>query len=139
MMYELIYPVNITNLYLQKLNWILNSRFEHKSLPLCLRLSKFGWLPLPPVLADTNFEYDSGFFSTNPTPNIHLHHPFPYKITRKISHKVKYLLTTLTQDENRERINIYLKISHENRKKIVFALRNLYTELHEHINVLSWL
>ena len=37
-------------------------------------------------------------------------------------------------------MNIYLKISHRNRKKkIVFVLRNLYTVLYEHINVLSLL
>ena len=47
------------------------------------------------------------FSAKNPTPNIHLHHPFPYKITRKLSHKGKYFSAKLIQDENRERVNIY--------------------------------
>ena len=55
----------------------------------------------------------------------------------EVSHKVKHLLTTLIQDENRERINIYLKISYGNKKKIVFVLRNLYTIPYKHINVFS--
>ena len=63
----------------------------------------------PPVRADTNFEHDMEFFNKSQTPYIHLHHPFTYTNTKKVSHKVKYLLTTLMQNENRERINIYLK------------------------------
>ena len=66
---------------------------------------------LLPVHADTNVEYDTEIFSKNPTLNIHLHH---YTNTKKVIHKVKYLLTTLIQDENRERTNVYLKIFYEN-------------------------
>ena len=93
--------------------------------------------PSPVVRADTKFEYDAEFFSKNPTSNIYLHYPSHYTNTKKVSRKVKYLLTTLIQDENSERINIDLRISHGNRKKIVFVLRNLHTVLYEHINVLS--
>ena len=69
------------------------------------------------------------YFNKKLTPNIHLHEPSPYASTKKVSHKVKYLLTTLMQDENRERINIYLKIFYRNRNKMY--LRNLYTVLYE--------
>ena len=104
-------------------------------LPSCPHLSTFVW-PLPPVRVDTNFEYTE-FFIKNVTPNIHLHHLSPYTNTKKVSCKVRYLLTTLIQDENREIKNIYLKISSGNKKKTVFVLRNLYTILYEDINVLS--
>ena len=52
--------------------------------------------PLPIVLEDTNFEYNMEFFNKNPALNIHLPNPSPYTNTRKVSHKIKYLLTTLT-------------------------------------------
>ena len=38
--------------------------------------------------------------------------PHPYSNTKKVSQKVKYLLTTFMQDENREKINNFLKISY---------------------------
>ena len=47
--------------------------------------------PPPPVRVDTNFDYDTEFFSKNSTPDIHVHHSSPYKNTKKVSHKVKYL------------------------------------------------
>ena len=59
---------------------------------------------------------DTGFFSKSPTPNIHLHQPSHYTNTKKVSHKVKYLLARLIEHEHRERINIYLKISDGNWK-----------------------
>ena len=104
--------------------------FLTRSLPLhtCSHLAD----PLPPVLALTKFENETEFFSKNLTLSPA---PSPYKNTKKVSHKVKYLLATLIQDEERERINIYLKISYGSRKKIVFVLRNLYTALYDHINV----
>ena len=58
---------------------------------------------VPPVYADINFGYDAEFFRKNPTPNIHFHHLFPYTNTNNVIHKVKYLLTSLIQEENRER------------------------------------
>ena len=57
------------------------------------------------------------WYGNNPNSNNQLHHNSPYTNTNKVSRKVKYLLTTLTQKENREIINIYLKISYGNRKK----------------------
>ena len=104
--------------------------FLTRSLPLhtCSHLAD----PLPPVLALTKFENETEFFSKSLTLSPP---PSPYKNTKKVSHKVKYLLGTLIQDEKRERINIYLKISYGSRKKIVFVLRNLYAPLYEHINV----
>ena len=104
--------------------------FLTRSLPLhtCSHLAD----PLPPVLALTKFENETEFFSKSLTLSPP---PSPYKNTKKVSHKVKYLLATLIQDEKRERINIYLKISYGSRKKIVFVLRNLYTALYDHINV----
>ena len=55
--------------------------------PSCPHLSTFGGSPLTPALVDTNFEYgiffDTEFFSKNPTPNVHLHHPSPIQTTRK--------------------------------------------------------
>ena len=65
--------------------------------------------PLPHVRVYTHFEYDTEFFQKNLTPNIHFPHHLPYTDTEKKSHKDKYLLTALIQDENRKRINIYLK------------------------------
>ena len=47
------------------------------------------------VHVDANFENDAEFFCKIPTSNIHLHHPFPYTKTNKVSHKVKYLLIIL--------------------------------------------
>ena len=49
-----------------------------------------------PISGGTNFEYDTEFYSKNPTPNIHLYHPCLYRNTKKVSHMDKYLLTTLT-------------------------------------------
>lgn len=98
----------------------------------------FGWPPPLPVRADTNFEYDTKisakiwlkiFISSTPSPK---------QTPRKWNYKVRYLLTTLIQEKNRERITIHLKISNGNTKKIAFALRNLYIVLYEYINALSW-
>ena len=91
--------------------------------------------PLPPVDTcphfadplhvgtDANFEYNPEFVSKIMTLNMHLHHPSPYTNTKKVSHKNKYFLTTLIQDENREIINIYLKISFGNRRKMYLLYR----------------
>ena len=51
--------------------------------------------PFPPVCADTNFEYDTEFFSKIPHPNIYFYHPSYYTNTKNVSHEVKYLLKTL--------------------------------------------
>ena len=80
-----------------------------RGLPPCPHLSVFGWPPPSPVHPDTNFEYDKNFPAKIK--------PLPCTNTKKVSHKVKYLLTTLMQDENRERINIDLKITYGNRQK----------------------
>ena len=88
----------------------------------CPHISTFGWHPSPtPVRADTNLEYNTEFFSKNPTPNIHFRHPSPYRNTKNVSHKAKYLLTTLIQDEN-----IYLKISYGNRKYLFYRTYILF-------------
>ena len=53
--------------------------------------------PPPPVhirLTPLPIEYDTEFFSKNPTTNIHLHHHSSYGNTKKVSHKVKFLLLT---------------------------------------------
>ena len=42
------------------------------------------------VRAGTNFECDTKFFSINPIPNNHLHHPSPYTNTKKVSQEVKH-------------------------------------------------
>ena len=62
------------------------------------------------------FFFFSGIFQQKADSKIHIHHPYPHANTKKVSHKVKYLLTILIQNENRERINIYLNISYGNRK-----------------------
>ena len=95
-------------------------------------------LPLHPSLirADTSLNMIRNFFGKYPTLNIHLHHPSPYAKTKKVSHKVKNLLTILTHDAIRQITNIYLNILWR-LEKIVFVLRNLYTVLHGYINVLS--
>ena len=90
---------------------ILNHRLFLLSTPvhICLTL-------LPLVRVDAYFELGG-----SPTSSIHLHHLSLSIKTRKVSHnKVKYLSITLMQDKSRERINIYLKISYGNMKKICF-------------------
>ena len=86
----------------------------------------------PPVHADTNFEYDTEFFSNSSTPNKNLHHPSPYTNTKNVNHKVTYLLTTLIQNENRKRINIYLKISYGNRKNNICFKKPIYCFVWRH-------
>lgn len=92
-------------------------------LPSSLSVPAHIWLtPLPPVRTDTKFDYDIGFFSKNLTANTHLHHP-SYTNTKKVSPYAKFLLTTLIQDANRERISIYLKIYYgKMKKKSIFKI-----------------
>ena len=103
-------------------------------------LSLFGWPPSSTVRADTNFGRWCGIFKKSNSKYPYLS-PLPHAHstnTKKVSHKVKYLLTTLIQDENRERINIYLKISYRNEKNSICFKEPIYCPV-EHINVFSWL
>ena len=54
-------------------------------------------------MVDIYTECLNGVFQQKSNSNVHLHHPSPYKNTKKVSNKVKYLLTTLMQDKKRER------------------------------------
>ena len=86
--------------------WNLKRKYLSTLIPLRYPVHNCSHLAdlLPP-------EYDTEFFSKNHTPSIHLQLPSPYTNTKKVSHKVKYLLATLIQDEDWERINIYVNMS----------------------------
>ena len=101
-------------------------------LPSCPYL---GDLPPPLSVRTQTLEYDAEFLK-NPTPNIHICHPSHSTNTMKVSHKVKYLLTTLIQNENRERINIYLKISYRNEKNSICFKEPIYCPVWTHQRIL---
>ena len=102
-------------------------------------LFTFGWpSPSLPVHVDTNSEYDTDDMifphkSDSKYPSTPL---LSYTNTTKVNRKVKYLLIKLIQDQNRESIHIYLKISYGNRKKSICFKKFIYCPVWTHHHTL---
>ena len=67
------------------------------------------WLTSPPPSYPSSPPYSTLFMriqnlNMNATPNIHLHHPSLYTNTKKMSQKVKYLLTRLIPEGNKKKV-----------------------------------
>ena len=95
-------------------------------------------LSLPSVHVDTNSEYDTDDMifphkSDSKYPSTPL---LSYTNTTKVNRKVKYLLIKLIQDQNRESIHIYLKISYGNRKKSICFKKFIYCPVWTHRHTL---